>query len=185
MKKMKALLVLDMIYPYIYGSEPLIPLENRNKLISNIKKAINLARNNNVYVIYINSAFRKSDPIFKNYINYREQAMEETKNYKIINELKPQTYDFILKKRGYGGFWKSGLRALLKKLEINEIFLTGCQTDCCVRETAVTAAHLGYDVYVIEDCCETNREFGQVAAIRFMKNCTRDIIETKNLQDYF
>lgn len=39
----KALLVLNMIDVYIYGHKPLIPINSRNNLISNIKKAINIA----------------------------------------------------------------------------------------------------------------------------------------------
>jgi nicotinamidase-related amidase len=40
---MKALLVMDMVKEYIYGEKPLIPIEEREKLISNIRKLIDLA----------------------------------------------------------------------------------------------------------------------------------------------
>lgn len=172
----KALLIIDMVNSYIYGKNPLIPTESRSQMINNIRKAINLAHKKNVPVIYVNSAFKKTDPIFKLYINYYQQAIEETKSAEIIDELKPKSQDFILKKRGYDGFWKSGLQKLLKKLNIKEIYLAGCQTDCGIRETAVTAAHLGYIVYVLGDCCQTNRDFGQVAAFRFFRNCTKGIL---------
>jgi len=160
-------------------------LETRNNLIKNIKKAVKIAHQNKIPVIYINSAFRKSDPIFYKYINYREQAMDGDQNSQIIKELEPKPQDYILKKRGYDSFWKSGLKKLLKRLKVQEIYLAGIQTDCCVRETAVTAAHLGYDVYILEDCCQTNREFGQIAALRFFKNCTKGIITTHDLTSYF
>lgn len=180
----RALLVMDLVQVYIYGDKPLIPLETRNELINNIKKAIDLARRKKIPIIYVNSSFRRSDPIYKKYISYREQAMKGEINSQIIKEIKPKPTDFVLKKRGFDGFWKSGLKKLLEKLKINEIYLTGIQTDCCIRETAVTAAHLGYDVYIISDCCQTNREFGQVAALRFLKICTRGIITLKELPAY-
>lgn len=185
MAKNKALIVMDMIKVYIYGEKPLIPVEARSNLIANIKKAINLAHSKSIPVIYVNLALRKIDPIYK-LINYQEQAMEGGKNIKIIDELKPKPQDYILKKRGYDAFWKSSLQTLLKKLKIRNIFLTGCQTDACVRETAVTAAHLGYCVYVLEDCCQTSREFGQMAALRFMRTCAaREIITLRDLHSRY
>lgn len=178
---MKALLVIDMVNEYIYGKRPLIPIEDREKLISNIKKLIDLAHEKNIPVIYVNSAFIKDDPILK-VIGHRPQAMKGTERAQIISELKPTKKDHIVEKSGYDGFWKSDLENILKKLNITDIYLTGEQTDCCIRETGVTAAHLGFNVFVIEDCCSTNRELGQEAAIKFMRTCVGKIVNSKNLK---
>ena len=72
---MKALLVMDMVNEYIYGKRPLINIKKRPKLISNIKKVIGVFHKKKIPVIYVNSAFRKDDPILK-VIGYRPQAME-------------------------------------------------------------------------------------------------------------
>ncbi len=177
---MKALLVADMVNEYIYGEKPLINIGKKYQLISNIKHVIDLAHQKNIPVIYINSAFRKIDPIMK-VIGHRHQAMKGTKGAEVIPELKPLSQDSVLEKRGYDGFWKSGLKKKLKELKIQDIYLAGEQTDCCVRETGATAAQLGYNVFIIEDCCDTNRELGQESAIRFMKACVGKIIDSKNL----
>ena len=177
---MKALLVMDMINEYIYGKKPLINIKKRNKLISNIKRVIDLAHKKRIHIIYVNSAFRKNDPILK-VIGHRQQAIEGKAGTKIIEQLKPKKDNFILKKRGYDGFWKSNLNKLLKKLKIKEVYLVGQQTDCCIRETGVTAAHLGYKVYIIEDCCNTNRELGQKSTIRFMRTCVGKVIKAKDI----
>lgn len=183
MTNKKALLILDMNNIYVYDA-PLIPIETREALIANIRKSIKLARKKNVPVIYIDSAFRLTDPIFQ-LINYRDQATEGNPRNKVIEELKPEKSDYVLTKRGYDGFWESQLSNTLKKLGIKELYITGCQTDCCVRETVVTASHIGYDVYVLRDCCQTNREFGQIAALRFLTNCTKGIIDSVDLRKYF
>ncbi|KKQ01805.1 MAG: Isochorismatase hydrolase [Candidatus Roizmanbacteria bacterium GW2011_GWA2_36_23] len=182
LQEKKALLVLDMINVYIYGDKPLIPIETRSLIVSNIKQAIKSARKNHIPIIYVNSAFRYTDPIFVKYINYRDQAIEGSPESDNIKELQPLKGDYILKKRGYDGFWESGLEKLLKDIKITQVFLTGCQTDCCVRETAVTAAHLGYDVYILQDCCQTSREFGQIAALRFMKTCVKGFLTVDKLK---
>ncbi|OGK15793.1 hypothetical protein A2774_02595 [Candidatus Roizmanbacteria bacterium RIFCSPHIGHO2_01_FULL_39_12c] len=183
MNKHKALLITDMIDLYIKGEKPLVPIETRQKLIFKVKKAVRLARSKKIPLIYINSAFRGFDPIYK-LINYREQSMEKRNDPKVIDELKPGKNDYVLKKRGYDGFWLSGLEKLLKKLRIKDLYLTGCQTDCCIRETAVTASHLGYNVYVLKDCCQTNREFGQIAALRFFSICSKGVIEVSDLKKF-
>lgn len=180
---MDALLVMDMVNEYIYGEKPLIPIEDREKLIKSIRKAIDLAHEKAVPVIYINSAFIEGDPILK-IIGHRPQAMKGTKGAQTIAELKPTGKDYVLEKRGYDGFWKSGLDELLKKLNISDIYLTGQQTDCCVRETGVTAAQMGFNVFIIEDCCSTSRELGQEAAIRSMKACVGKIINSDDLKWY-
>jgi len=181
MENNKALLVMDMIKEYVYGEKPLILESKRADLIKNIRKVINLAHKKNIPVIFVNLALKKSDPIYRLYINYRDQAMESSPSSKTIDDIHVDSKDYVLIKRGFDGFWKSGLQKLLKKLKIRDVYLTGIQTDCCIRETAVTAAHLGYYVYVIEDCCETSREFGQAAALRFLRCCTKDIVKKDKL----
>ncbi len=176
----KALLVIDMVNAYVYGHSPLIPIPERAKLITKLRSVINLAHKNGVPVIYVNSAFRRSDPILK-VIGQRDQAISGAQGSRVISELVPQEGDYQLEKRGYDGFWKSGLETLLKKLQISEVLLTGCQTDCCIRETGVTAAHLGFKVFVIEDCCGTSRELGQETAIKFMRSCVGKILQSSGL----
>ncbi len=178
---MDALLVMDMVEEYIYGEKPFIPIEHRERLIKNIRKVIDLAHEKAVPVIYVNSAFTKDDPILK-IIGHRPQAMKGTKGAQTISKLEPTKNDYVLEKRGYDGFWKSGLDELLKKLKISNIYLTGEQTDCCVRETGVTAAQMGFNVFIIEDCCSTSRESGQETAIRFMRACVGKIINSDDLK---
>ena len=172
---------MDMVKVYIYGERPLIPVERRKKLISNIRRVINLAHERGIPVIYINTAFRKSDPIL-NVIGYRPHAMKGAKDAGIIKELKPSKGDYILEKRSYDGFWKTKLEILLKKLKVDEIYLMGQQTDCCIMITGVTAAHLGYKVFVIEDCCQTKKDEWQKFAINFINGCVGKIVSSNSLE---
>jgi nicotinamidase-related amidase len=172
----RALLVIDMLKIYIYGKKPLLAAEKRPALIQNVLRAIEWAKINKIPIIYVNSDFT-NEPILK-VIGYREQSLNASE---MIPELLPRKNDFALTKRGYDAFWKSSLEVLLNQLKIREIFICGVQTDCCVRETGVTAAHLGYTVNILKDCCETNRPYGQKAALRFMRTCVGKIITTEDL----
>jgi nicotinamidase-related amidase len=173
---------MDMVNGYIYGPRPLVKREHRRALINNIKRIVSLAHVKRVPVIYVNSAFEKGNPIL-NVIGYYPQPMKGTKEAQTIPALKPGRKDYVIGKIAYDGFWGSELHKLLKKLKAKEIYLTGQQTDCCVRETGVTAAQLGYKVYVIEDCCDSAREEGAAhkSAIRFMSTCVGDITDSKKL----
>jgi nicotinamidase-related amidase len=106
-----------------------------------------------------------------------EHAMKGTKGAQIIPELKPAQKDKVVAKISYDGFYKTRLEKILKQLKVNTVFLTGIQTDCCVRETAVSAAYRGFNVYIIEDCCQSKRPGGHKTAIHFMKTCVGKVIK--------
>lgn len=177
----KAVIVIDMLNEFIYGNKNklLINLNQRKKLISNIKKVISLAHKKNIPIIYSNLVLTGNEPITKVIGNC---CIKGTEGAEIIPELKPTKKDYISEKKGYDGFFKSNLEKLLRKLKVKEIYLVGIQTDCCVRETGVTAAHLGFDVFVIEDCCATNRPLGQKAALIFTKGAIGEVVKSNNLK---
>ncbi|MFV5368373.1 bifunctional nicotinamidase/pyrazinamidase [Acinetobacter junii] len=48
----------------------------------------------------------------------------------------------------------TGLNGYLREHQINTVFIVGIATDFCVAWTAIDAAELGFDTYVIEDTCK-------------------------------
>lgn len=60
----------------------------------------------------------------------------------------------------YSGFMEAdrktptGLNGYLREHQINTVFIVGIATDFCVAWTAIDAAELGFDTYVIEDACK-------------------------------
>src|SRR3989344_2603197 len=174
---MKALIVVDMLNEFIYGSgeQRLIDESQRAELVSNIKKVVQLARKKKIPVIYSNLALRKNDKIIG---VIGECAMKGTNGAQVISELKPENGDYVSEKRGYDGFFGSNLEKILKKLKVKEVYLVGTQTDCCVRETGVGAVHLGFKVFIIEDCCATNRQLGQEAALGFARGGIGEVVKS-------
>lgn len=47
----------------------------------------------------------------------------------------------------------TGLNGYLREHQINTVYIVGIATDFCVAWTAIDAAELGFDTYVIEDAC--------------------------------
>jgi len=48
----------------------------------------------------------------------------------------------------------TGLNGYLREHQISTVFIVGIATDFCVAWTAIDAAELGFDTYVIEDACK-------------------------------
>ncbi len=177
---MKALIVVDLLNEFIHGDDEqrLIREKDKKEFISKCKEVIDLAHKKNIPVIYSNLALTK-DNLLLNVTG--ECAMKGTEGAKIIPELNVLGKDHIAEKGGYDGFWKSDLEKLLKKLSVKEVYLIGTQTDCCVRETGVTAAHLGFDVFVIEDCCKTKTDVRQKTAIEFFESAVGKVVKLKDV----
>ncbi|RDI48800.1 bifunctional nicotinamidase/pyrazinamidase [Aquicella lusitana] len=47
----------------------------------------------------------------------------------------------------------TGLGEYLRSKEIEDVYIMGLATDYCVKYSSLDAAHLGFNVYVIEDAC--------------------------------
>lgn len=179
---MKALLVIDMLKEFIYGNknQRVIRKKQTKKLIQKLRKVIDLAYKKNIPVIYINCSHKKTDPCVR---ISGKHAMKGTKGAQVIDELKPTKKDLIVKKIAFDGFYKTRLEKLLRKLKIKEIYLTGVQTDCCVRETGASGAYRGFKVFIIEDCCATNIKVNHDTSIMFfVKTNAGKIVNSKNLK---
>ncbi|NIO44500.1 MAG: isochorismatase family protein [Candidatus Aenigmarchaeota archaeon] len=179
---MKALLVIDMLKGFIYGNKDqrVIRKKQTKKLIQKIRKVIDLAHKKNIPIIYINCNHKKTDPCVK---ISGKHAMKGTKGAQVIDGLKPTKKDHIVKKIAFDGFYKTRLEKLLKRLKIKEIYLTGVQTDVCVRETGVSGAYRGFKVFLIEDCCATNLKVNHTSSIMFfVKTNAGKIVKSNNLK---
>lgn len=47
----------------------------------------------------------------------------------------------------------TGLNAILKKRNVDEIYIAGLVTDYCVKYSVIDALHLGYRVFVVKEGC--------------------------------
>jgi ureidoacrylate peracid hydrolase len=73
-------------------------------------------------------------------------------NTDIISELKPKTEDKIVYKHRFSGFFETELDAVLKRLGIKYLVVTGCTTSVCVESTVRDAMFRDYSCVLLEDC---------------------------------
>ncbi|MCS7123404.1 MAG: isochorismatase family cysteine hydrolase [Candidatus Aenigmarchaeota archaeon] len=170
---MKALLVIDMLNDFCHKNGKFYS-KRMNKLVKKVKNAIEIAKKKNIPIIYCCDNHEKNDIEIK---KWGEHAIKNTWGCEIINELKPVSNNFVVRKRCYNSFGEGNLKTnldnLLKKLKVKEIILVGGLTDCCILLTACGAFYRGYDVTVIKDCVDSiskkNHEKG-LYYLRFLSN---------------
>src|SRR6266478_3272601 len=70
----------------------------------------------------------------------------------IVPELRPQASDIVLYKTRFSGFYQTDLDAMLKKLGIKYLIVTGVTTSICVESTVRDAMFRDYLCVLLRDC---------------------------------
>ncbi len=164
----EALLIIDMLNDFVLEGAPLEVPDTR-KVIPMIKGEIENARKEGKPVIYVCDAHAPDDKEFSKF-GWPPHAVKGTKGAQIVDELKPQKGDIVIRKTTYSGFYKTRLEQTLKKLGVDSLRLTGCVTHICVMFTASDAVLRDYKVTVVENGVAGLTKEDHDAAIRIMKN---------------
>ena len=148
--------------------------------ISMIKRAVAptgrvlaAARLNGIPVIYLKMAFKAdlSDAggiDSPNYVRHQRMGVgsvvqapgggesriliRDTWNTDILAELTPEPGDVVLYKHRFSGFFETELDAILRRLGIRHLIVTGCTTSICVESTIRDAMFRDYSCVLLEDC---------------------------------
>ena len=111
-------------------------------------------------VIYVCDAHLPNDPEMS---LWGKHAMKGSRGARVVDDLKPESGDYVLEKRVYSSFQGTGLDLLLRGLKVVDVVIVGLYTDICVRHTAADAFQLGYKVEIPRDCVEAfSREDGGI-----------------------
>jgi ureidoacrylate peracid hydrolase len=78
--------------------------------------------------------------------------IRDTWNTDILKELAPQTGDVVIYKTRYSGFYQTDLDAVLQKLGVKYLIVTGCTTSVCVESTIRGAMFRDYCCVLLADC---------------------------------
>ncbi len=166
-----AVVVVDMLNEFLYGrpEQRLVPAENVPGLIGNVRALVDKARRANVPVVYVACAHDEGDLIFR---AIRPHGLRGTWEAQIVAALAPAPGESVVEKKVYDGFYETRLDAVLRELAVDELYLAGAQTDCCVHATGQGAIFRGHRALVVADCTDTiNAERQRVGLERF-----RDLI---------
>lgn len=183
MKARKALLVIDMQkegvdVPYPSSTK----LRNAKQLISNIKKLIRGFKETGNLVIQTKVWITDSMKTTMTKV-YPNEGIAGTLGAQIIDELKTEHYDYVVKKTHYSGFWKTNLDAILEQHKVEEVYLTGINTGFCIFCTGLDAFYRGYDTFLVEDATMTvmGRQAHREDVRRFTRFCGNNALKTSTL----
>jgi len=161
----RAVIIIDMLNDFVTGD---LKCERAERIIPNLKRLIEAAREKGVPVIYANDAHYPED--FEVVRRWGKHAIKGTPGAEVIPELKPAEKDYIIEKRTYSGFFETGLDSLLRSLGVETVILCGLHTHICVRHTAADAFFRGYKIVVAKDGVESFTEKDHVEGLNYLRD---------------
>jgi nicotinamidase-related amidase len=166
--KKEALLVIDMLNDFVLPGAPLEVPDTR-RVLPAIRREVDEARRLGRPVLYICDSHDPDDSEFRRF-GWPPHAVTGTRGSEVVDALKPAEGDLVIRKKTYSGFFGTTLEAMLKRLDIGSLRLTGDVTHICVLFTASDAVLRGYDVAVVQDGVAGLAREDHDAALRIMKN---------------
>jgi nicotinamidase-related amidase len=130
-----ALIVIDVQNGVIGGDY------ERDAVVANIGRLVGRARRERVPVVWVQHS---SDDLPKG-----------SENWRIVPQLTPADGEPLIEKEYGDSFEETTLEQALAELGVGRLFVTGAQTDECVRSTLHGALVRGYDTTLVADAHTT------------------------------
>jgi len=145
-----ALLVIDMQNDSIGPSakNPFPPVY-ADKLIENVNKVIDIAKNNGWIIVYIKQELPKNQAFVAH-----GKFLQGSKGAEIDKRIKIESNNFFTKKYS-DSFSNPEFDKFLRKNYVDKIYITGVAADECVRATAFGAQNRGYEVIAVKEAIGT------------------------------
>ena len=177
-----ALLIIDMQNDFCLPGAPL-EIKGAMSVVPQIKKALDASRIWGLPIIYIIRHYRAdgSDVEITRYHDFMKKGgacIRGTKGAEIIDELKPLKGDYIITKRRWSAFFQTELDMLLRRLNVDQIVVTGVQTPNCIRATVWDANSLDYEVIVLTDGTAAKTQEVHRANLYVMQNIGIQLMAT-------
>ncbi len=158
-----AVLVIDMQNDFVRSNGKLY-VPDAERTIRPIADLLTKARKAGVRVIYTQDWHFKDDPEFR---IWGEHCVMDTWGAEVIDELKPQPGDVVIRKRRYDAFFGTDLDYVLRHVvKADTLIITGTVANICVLHTAGSAALNWYKVIVPIDAVSALNRFDYLASLR-------------------
>jgi nicotinamidase/pyrazinamidase len=162
---MKALIINDMENDFV-DEKGTLRVDKAVECVEPIKKLKVKMKKEGAPVIYVCDTHFKGDHEFD---KWGSHTVDGTWGAEVIDELKPDEDDYVIKKWRYSAFFATPLDVLLKQLSVDTIVLTGVLTDVCIQHTAADAYFRGYKTVVPRSCTATLTEERKEYALDFIE----------------
>jgi nicotinamidase-related amidase len=133
----------------------------KHKTLEKTAAVLDGARAAGMMVAYVNIAYRPGFPELKKPTYPLIESIQERNAFllgswdaEVPEELAPQPTDIIVINFDSSAFSHTDLDGILRAQGIKQLFLAGIATNWIVESTTRYGAELGYDITVLEDCCQ-------------------------------
>ncbi len=194
--KLSALIIIDMQNDFCredghYGKCGR-NLEDIKKIIPNLHRLINEARRRGVLIVYIQNTqlpngASLSPPIIANMLKrWKEESklsytVDGTWGQEIIEDLKPEKNDLIVKKYRPSAFTGTNLDMILRSCLKETVIIGGVVTEGCVESTARDALMKDYYVVIAEDCIASASPITHENQLKVMKEIYHFVVPSTEI----
>jgi nicotinamidase-related amidase len=130
-----ALLVIDVQNGVVGGTH------DRDAVVANIADLVDRARDTQVPVVWVQ--------------HHDDNLARQTDEWQIVPELSRAETEPLVEKSYPDSFEDTDLEGVLSGLAIGRVYVTGAQTDECIRSTLHGAVARGYDATLVSDAHTT------------------------------
>lgn len=125
--------------------------DNPKQVIQNIKRLVAAFKKKKYKIILSVPNFnrKKKNPVMIKL--WGEEFKDDPEGQMLVKDLRKIKFDKLLKKEEYSAFYNTDLEAYCKKNKIDELYLTGVFSGCCVLFTGVDAAYRHIQSYMVSD----------------------------------
>jgi nicotinamidase-related amidase len=157
-----ALLVIDMQNDFVErGGAMLMP--DAAATIPVIARLLGGARAARMHVVYIQDTHHLGD---REWQLWPEHCREGTWGWEIVDALRPEPDDVVVRKGRYDAFYDTNLDDVLRGFGADTLIICGAGANICVHYTAASAALRWYGIVVPRDAISAFEPFDLEAALR-------------------
>jgi nicotinamidase-related amidase len=180
-----ALVFFDMLKRYDYGADQKTLLPQAREQVVACRRLMAAAREAGVPVFYANGDHRPdgrdlATAIADNdYGRTGERRGPEPGSQDVIDELKPQPGDYVIRKHRWSMFFQTELELSLRARDIDTILLAGGSTEVGVASSAYSARDLDFNTILVTECLRSGR--GQYITDFFVHRVAGGIARIRSL----
>ena len=104
--------------------------------------------------------------------------VEGTWGAEIVDELTPEEGDYVVVKKGYGGFYNTPLASMLHNLKVDTCVMTGVGTPVCVSTTCCEGVSRNFRMVIISDATAAGDKKSHESALKNLSHPFADIMTT-------
>ncbi len=183
--KSAALLIVDFVNGFtdstLFGSSEI------QAAISRTRPILDAARDAKIPIIHTRIVYASDGSdlgIWGLKLPSGAQLTEQHWASQVVDELKPQDGEIIVRKRYPSAFFATDLASLLQLRGVDMLFVTGCSTSGCVQASVVDAMGHGFRPIIVADCVADRHQQSHEMALLNIEMKYGDVVESNEVLNW-